>query len=318
MLKNILVPLDSSPFAESVIPHVVAVAKAFSARVIIAHILEQPSTSLQLPKADPLDWYLKRTAAGLYLDTVRAGLEQQHIPVETLLVDGDAAEKIVEITQSRPIDLVILNGYGEGSLSERGISSMVQGILQHIRTSTLIVRAQHVPEAPRKEISYQRLLVPLDGSQRAASVLPIVQAIAEAHHAEISLVHVVSKPEMPRHMPMTQEDTNLVNQIVMRNQEEGSRYLQQIKAHLSVNTKAQLLVSDNVAVTLQNIGEEDRIDLLVLSAHGYSGEMCWPYGNITNRFITDGTIPLLIIQDLQQDAPEMARSLSPQRTIYAN
>jgi nucleotide-binding universal stress UspA family protein len=65
-----------------------------------------------------------------------------------------------------------------------------------------------------------------------------------------------------------------------------------------------LLVSDNVASTLQNLSEQEQIDLLILSAHGYSGEAKWPYGGVTNRFITDGTVPLLIVQDLPHRSSE--------------
>ena len=132
-------------------------------------------------------------------------------------------------------------------------------------------------------------------------------AFAEAYQAELLLVHVVSKPEMARHMPLSQEDAALANRFIERNQEEGSKYLEQTQAHLPANTQTRLLVSDNVAAALQSVSEQEQIDLLVLSAHGYSGEARWPYGSITNRFITNGTTPLLIVQDLQLESPEVAR-----------
>jgi hypothetical protein len=46
---------------------------------------------------------------------------------------------------------------------------------------------------------------------------------------------------------------------------------------------------------------------LILSAHGYSGEAKWSYGSVTNRFITDGTMPLLIVQDLPYESSEITR-----------
>ncbi len=113
MLDHILVPLDGSPLAECVLPHAIAIAKAFNAQITLAHILEQPSASLQLPKADPLDWYLKKSAANLYLDTVQARLEAEHLSVQTMLLEGGAAEKIVELARSTQADLLILSGYGE-------------------------------------------------------------------------------------------------------------------------------------------------------------------------------------------------------------
>jgi nucleotide-binding universal stress UspA family protein len=149
---------------------------------------------------------------------------------------------------------------------------------------------------------YRRLLVPLDGSQRAGSVLALASAIARAHKAELSLVHIVGKPEMARHMPRSQEDTELSNRLIDVNQEAGNKYMELILPHLPENTRARVLVSENIAVTLQDISEQEQIDLLILSAHGYSGEVKWSYGSITNRFITDGTTPLLIVQDLPQES----------------
>jgi len=177
-----------------------------------------------------------------------------------------------------------------------------------VRTSTLIIRTSVPVPALTDELRYQRLLIPLDGSQRAGAALTMAAALGEAYAAELLLVHVVSKPEMPRHMPLSQEDAALVNRFIERNQEEGQKYLEQTQTRLPAHTQTRLLISDNVAATLQSVSEQEQIDLLILSAHGYSGEARWPYGSVTNRFITNGTTPLLIVQDLQWDSPEGARS----------
>ena len=50
----------------------------------------------------------------------------------------------------------------------------------------------------------------------------------------------------------------------------------------------------------------ERTDLVVLSAHGYSGESRWPYGGVTLNIIVYGTTPVLIVQDLSPD--EIQRS----------
>ena len=307
MLDSILVPLDGTPHAECVLPHAVAVAKAFDAQITLVHILEQPSPSLQLPKADPLDWYLKKSAANLYLDTVKAPLEEVHLSVRTMLLEGDAVEKIVELARSTQADLLILSGYGESGINGGGVSSIVQQILQQARTSTLIIRTSQPIADLNNDLRYQRLLVPLDGSQRAGSALTLAAAFVEAYQSELLIVHVVSKPEMARNMPLNQEDAELVNRFMERNQDEGSKYLEQTQAHLPANTQTRLLVSDNVAAAIQSLSEQEQIDLLVLSAHGYSGEARWPYGSITNRFITNGTTSLLIVQDLHQGRSGIAR-----------
>jgi nucleotide-binding universal stress UspA family protein len=313
MLDNILVPLDGSPFAECVLPHAIAIAKAFNAQITLAHILEQPSASLQLPKADPLDWYLKRSAANLYLDTVQSGLEAHHLSVQAMLLEGGAAEKIIDLVHSTQTDLLILSGCGETGVNGGGLSSLAQYILQGVRTSILVIRTSQLNTEGSNDLHFRRLLIPLDGSQRAGAALTMAAAFAEAYQSDLLLVHVVGKPEMARHMPLSQEDTELANRFVERNQEEGSRYLEHTRARLPANTRTRLMVSDNVAATLQSVSDQEGVDLLVLSAHGYSGEARWPYGSITNRFITDGTTSLLIVQDLRQETSEVVRVVTETR-----
>lgn len=308
MLNHILVPLDGSTLAECVLPHAIAIAKAFNAQITLVHILEQNSASLRLPKVDPLDWYLKRTTSNLYLDTVQTRLEKYDLAVQSMILEGRAAEKIIDLAHTTQADLLILSGYGETRGNGGGVSSIVQHILQNVRISTLIIRANSSVTDFIDDLHYQKLLVPLDGSQRAGSALSMAAILAEAYQSELLLIHVVSKPEMARHMPLSQEDSDLINRFIERNQEEGGKYLEQIQEHLPIPSQTRLLVSENVAATLQQVSEQEQIDLLVLSAHGYSGEARWPYGNITNRFITNGTTPLLIVQDLQVGSSETAHS----------
>jgi nucleotide-binding universal stress UspA family protein len=96
--------------------------------------------------------------------------------------------------------------------------------------------------------AYQRILVPLDGSQRAENVLPIVTQLAHFHKSQIHLVHVVQTPEMARQMPPLPEDIDLSNRVVARNQEEAGRYLEQMKTRSileGIPVQTHLLTSNN-------------------------------------------------------------------------
>ncbi len=298
MFNKILVPLDGSALAEYVLPHTVAMARAFNAQVHLLRVLEQPAVEA-MPLVDPLTWRLKKTEADLYLSNIKARLERRDLQVEKDLLEGHSTDQILKFAHDKGIDLMILSSHGQydQGFGSWNVSSTVQQILQRGRTSTLIVRAYR-SEPIAEDLAYQRLLVPLDGSRRAESVLPIATMLAQAHQSELLLVHVISKPETPRRMPLTDEDTQLVNRLVERNEEEGHAYLEQLQSRLPASTRTALQVSDNVAATLQDIAEREQIDLMILSAHGYSGEARWPHGSVTNRFIADGTTPLLIIQDL--------------------
>ncbi len=307
MFQNLLIPLDGSQLAECVLPHAVAIAKAFNARITLLYVLEQTPETIGRPKADPLEWYLQKTEANTYLNGVKTRLETSQVTTEIVLHEGHAIDQIIELAHTNNIDLLILSSHDGQDTSHWSVSGAAQQVVQRTQISILIIPVHSPMTAELGELRYRRLLVPLDGSLRAGFAVPFARVLVQAHNAELMLVHVVSKPEMARHMPLTQEDAELINRVVERNQEEGSKYLEQLQAQLPANTQTRLLVSDNIAATLQRFSEQEQIDLLILSAHGYSGEAKWPYGSVTNRFITDGTVPLLIVQDLLYEALEIAR-----------
>ena len=67
--------------------------------------------------------------------------------------------------------------------------------------------------------------------------------------------------------------------------------------------ETRLLVSNHVAHSLYELVDQEHVDLVLLSAHGYSGDMRWPYGSLVANFVAYGSSPLLIFQDapVEQD-----------------
>jgi nucleotide-binding universal stress UspA family protein len=211
-------------------------------------------------------------------------------------LEGLAAESITEFAHSQDMKLVILSSHGHSGLRKWMISSVTHKIILSAPTSMLIIRAPQLEERP-----YGRILVPLDGSWRAENVLPMVTLLARFHKSQIQIVHVVKTPEMARHMPPVQEDIDLSNRIVARNREEALHYLDQVQLRsplAGIDVKAHLIVSNNATVALHELVDREQIDMVALSAHGYSGNNQWPYGSMVNNFILYGKVPLLIVQDL--------------------
>ena len=156
----------------------------------------------------------------------------------------------------------------------------------------------------RQENPLRRILVPLDGSWRAEYVLPMVTLLARFHYSQIQIVHVVKTPEMARHLPPAQEDIDLSDRVVARNREEALR-LSRAGSNGFTPGRHRMSKSTWSSVTMQplaihEIGDQEKIDLVALNAHGYSGNNQWPYGSMVNNFILYGKVPLLIVQDRPQ------------------
>jgi nucleotide-binding universal stress UspA family protein len=299
MFDPILVPLDGSQLAECVLPHVAAVARSFDAEIILLRILEKNQAGASAQLFDLLSWQINKTRATQYLEKTQGRFQESGLRAKTTILEGLEAEGITEFAQNQQTKLIVLSSHGRNGVTQWGLSNVTQKIVLNAPTSLLIVRARLSGVTPETTV-YRRLLVPLDGSQRAENVLPVITHLAHFHQAQIHLVQIVQTPEMARQLPPTPEDLDLATRLVARNQAEAGLYLEQVKSRSyleGLNIQTHLLTTQNAAVALHQLAEQEQIDLVVLSAHGYSGNHQWPYGSMVNNFILYGKGSLLIVQD---------------------
>ena len=301
MFDNIIVPLDRSVLAECVLPHVVAIARAFQSQVTLVSVVEHGTRLDRTYGVDPLEWRIRKAEAESYLGSLAEQLQETGLPVKRQTLEGDAAEQIIDFAHNSGVNLIILSSHGQSGLTGWNIGSVAQKIVMRARTSIMIVRAYQRKSADLADLRYQRLLVPMDGSQRAEWVWPMATTLARAQGSEIVLAHVVKPPEMPRRLPPTAEDTELADRVVKRNQEEARRYVDELRAWMPASVRGRVLVGDHVPATLHQLADEEGVDLVVLSAHGYSGGTRFLYGGVAISFILYGNTPVLIGQDVPVD-----------------
>lgn len=301
MISHILVPLDGSPLAECVLPHVLAIAHAVDARVTLLHILERPRETGELP-TDPLHWHIKKSALKVYLDQITARLQNAKLDVTNTILEGVPAEHIIEYANANNVDLIALSTHGRSGLSGWNVSSVVQKIILRSYKSTLLVRA-YKPSAFELDEAhpYKRLFVGLDCSARAEMVLPVAISLSQYYKAKLTLGTVIRNPEMIHRFPPSDEDQELVNRISERNQLAAEHYFEQLSTQVSlqgIDLQTFQVASDNVITTLHDIVEQENADLVMLVAHGHSSEGRWPYGSVATSFIAYGNTALIIMQDL--------------------
>ena len=300
MFNRILLPLDRSALAECVLPHTIAIARAFESQVTLLHVMDTPREARWRRAMDPLNWQIRKAEATTYLHDVDVRLQAAGLLTETHILEGVAAEQVIGFSDTHTPHLIILSSHGQSGLSDWGVSSVVQKIVLRARTSVMIVRAAQAVTPDVTDLRYQRILVPLDGTPRAEYVLPAAATLAHAHDAEIVLAHVVQQPALPRRTPPSREDVELADRLVERNQAEATLYLDQLQSRITGKIEARVLVSDHLTATLSEMVEQEKTDLVLLSAHGVSSQTRGLYGDVVSNLIAHGTTPLIIVQDSSQ------------------
>ena len=301
MINHILVPLDGSALAECVLPHIEAIAPVANARITLIHVLEHPDTGNGGLPIDPVGWHMHKQELQAYLERMAERLQKMGLNAEYVILEGKSAESIIEFAHANGVDLIALSTHGRTGLSGWNVSSVVQKVLLRAYRSILLVRAYQADLAG--EIQYKRVFIGSDCSSRAEFILPVAISLAQYHKSELILGTVIERPQIIQRFPPSEKDLKLIKQLSEKNEKISSHYNEQLVtqfSHKGLNVRTNVVVADHAIGALHDMVDEISADLVMLVAHGDTGERRWPYGSIAASFIAYGNAPLMIMQDLSE------------------
>ena len=149
---------------------------------------------------------------------------------------------------------------------------------------------------------YNKIMVPLDGSELAECVLPHVEAItAGCKITKVVFVRVVNPIRLPASVPARGEFG--FSEKERRNLEEQYRQIaEDYLKKIVENTRIEGAVLDYevlvgyVADTLAHWAEKNGVDLIVIASHGRSGISRWVMGSVADRVLRSACVPVLMIR----------------------
>jgi len=296
--QHVVVCVDGSEMDQPVMRHAASCAAAFGAPLTVLRVLETESNADTTP-LDPFDWSVRQREARAHLDRLVSLAGHLDIDARAELIQGRAAPQICGWAAQHGADLHVLASHGEHGRSEWTLSSTAHKLVEGVPGSVLLVPADRA----RRELDvvrYRRIMVPLDGSARAESVLPIAIRLTIAHQAELLIAHVPPSPELTRVGPLTAEDLELEQRFIARNVRVARGYLDQIRARLSeagVEARISISRSGDARTRLARLVRREDVDLTILSAHGRRGPRDTPCGSVAAHLLTHVAEPLLVFRE---------------------
>lgn len=306
MFEKILLPLDGSALAERSIPHVIEFARIFNSKIELLRVLE-PIISTEISQfSEPLQWQLVKTEATLYLQTIadrvsealNLSQDEGRDRVHTTILEGKIAESIVDFAQKEAIDLLVICTHGAGGLSRWNLNSVIAKVINLVYSPILIIRTYQSEEADPLLPLYKRILIPFDSSLRAECALNAGIALGKGNDTRLIVTSVIKPPDIPNIEPYHQEMQALSEELVELNHKALRHYIDEMSQKLPVDNETHILESASVFQAILNLAKEVKADLLILCAHGHTGDFDRPFGMVARRCIEYGTLPVLIIQDL--------------------
>ncbi len=144
---------------------------------------------------------------------------------------------------------------------------------------------------------YEKIMVPLDGSELAECVLPHVEAFLKGFNIrDVTLVRVV-EPEMYFYgeYPI---DAKILAESESARKSSAEDYLNVVVnrlKHEGSTLHAQVIVG-RVAESLVDYAEKNDFDLILIATHGRSGVTRWVRGSVADKILRSSKVPVLMVR----------------------
>ena len=149
MYNKILVLLDGSTRAETILPHVKHLAKLGNSTVILLQVVEPSptfATAYELGSryysADLAEQWTQE--ARKYLEGVQNDFHEMDIAVKIIIAHGPVVSSILNAAQEEDADLIAMASHGRTGLASVFYGSKAAGVLQQVDRPLLLVRVGNV------------------------------------------------------------------------------------------------------------------------------------------------------------------------------
>ena len=133
---------------------------------------------------------------------------------------------------------------------------------------------------------YERILVPLDGSDLARAILPRVQGVAAPLGSEVILMQVLG-------------ESGVLPKTAAKERREAEKHLKAAAQELldaGVNARYTIRHGADAASEIVDYAEVNDVDLIAMSTHGRSGISRWVLGSVTSKVLRGTGKPILVIR----------------------
>jgi nucleotide-binding universal stress UspA family protein len=146
MYKTLLVPLDGSPRAESILPHVENLSQQFKSKVIFLQVLtlQEAISQGEIINEYLFDYNQKREVVSPYLTSIQEGFQKKGIESICFVEMGDAVETILKVAQRENADLIAFASHGRSGLSRVFYGSVAAGIIQKTDRPIFVIRTRNI------------------------------------------------------------------------------------------------------------------------------------------------------------------------------
>jgi nucleotide-binding universal stress UspA family protein len=294
MFDRILLPLDGSELAETVLPYGEELATRLGSELILFHVHAPERQQYECIHR----MYLDRLAEAVAHNIRKGQPEGTEVKVTTVVAAGEPVEDICRLVEENNIGLIIMTAVSASGLRVgKMLGSVTDHVCRAVPIPVMLIRPQALEQVGGKGQLINHLLIPVDGSDLSRLALPVGEELATKLKAGVTLFQmarvVVSYADnaggsLPVYERLTEEVESRVRAEMIALQAE-------LKEKGLDATQIVVTVGLNAADEIVDVSKKVGADLVVMSTHGRSGLRRWVFGSVAERVLRHLEIPLLLV-----------------------
>ena len=158
------------------------------------------------------------------------------------------------------------------------------------------------PRDMERTVTYNRIVVPLDGSELAEAAIAHAETVARATGAPMHLVRIVGIPRRTK-VDLVELGVEHAARLAALKQIEGeeataAEYLEAMRARLVERGLVAVVEVITGEVVPELLGFVRPRDLLVMTTHGRTGLARWFLGSVAEAVIRRSPVPVLVVRSV--------------------
>ena len=297
MYSKILIPLDGSRTAEKVLPYARHLTARLKIPVELVAVIDIAELATHIPaeKARFLDPMIEEGmhSSENYLRGIAATFSPAAVTCK--VEKGRAEDVIIQMGDTDTAMLIAMATHGRSGVNRFLLGSVAEKVLRGAPNALLLVRAR---EAARSEgeASFKSVIVPLDGSELAESILPMAAGMAKKIGLEVVLFRAY---HIPYNAYAGDDGFYAVNydDLISAVRDETNDYLEKRVAEikkLGVEKVSALSKEGFAGDEIIAIGRSTPEALIAMCSHGRSGVKRWVLGSVTENVVRHTVDPVLV------------------------
>lgn len=297
MYTKMLIPLDGSKTAEKVLPYARFLAGKLKIPVELLAVVDMAEMATHIPaeKARFFDSMIEEGVknSASYLRGVAATFGDAD--VKCAVEKGQADAVIIEKAETDTRMLICMATHGRSGLDRFLLGSVAEKVLRAAANPLLLVRATEEAKSDGTAV-LKSMVVPLDGSELAESIIPMVAA------KELGLEVVLFRAyHIPTYAYAGDETYSVVDydELIVGVRDEATEYLEKKVAevkHLGVEKVSFVTEEGFAADKIIALGRKTPDNLIAMCSHGRTGVKRWVLGSVTEAVVRHSGDPVLVLR----------------------